>query len=54
MIGIIGELVYTKAVLAQIGYDRNRIIRPETGTEPEFRFRYNGTGMTFQHSGSGS
>jgi hypothetical protein len=35
------------------GYDRNRIIRPETGTEPEFRFRLTGTGMTLKNSGSG-
>ena len=37
----------------QVGYDRNRIIRPETGTEPEFRFRLTGTGIAFKNSGSG-
>ena len=38
---------------SKIGDDRNRIIRPETGTEPEFRFRLTGTGMAFKHFGSG-
>jgi hypothetical protein len=33
----------------QIGYDRNRIIQPETGTEPEFRFRLTRTGFTFMY-----
>jgi hypothetical protein len=36
-----------------LGYDRNRIVRPETGTEPEFRLRLTGTGMAFKNSGSG-
>ena len=34
-----------------IGFDRNWIIRPETGTETEFRLT--GTGMAFTNSGSG-
>ena len=34
-----------------LGYDRNRIIRPEP--EPEFRFRLAGTGSEFSNSGSG-
>ena len=40
-------------LLSQIGYDRNRIIWPETGTEPEVQFRLTGTGFTFKNSGSG-
>ena len=35
----------------KLGYDRNRIIRPEP--EPEFRFRLAGTGSRFSNSGSG-
>ena len=35
----------------ELGYDRNRIIRPEP--EPEFRFRLAGTGSRFSNSGSG-
>ena len=35
----------------RLGYDRNRIIRPEP--EPEFRFRFAGTGCGFSNSGSG-
>ena len=38
--------------LRGLGYDRNRIIRPETGTELDLWFRLNGTGMAFQNSGS--
>ena len=37
----------------QVGYDRNRIIRPEPEPEPEFRFRLTGTGYWFENSGSG-
>ena len=44
---------FLSATCAGVGYDWNRIIRPETGTEPEFRFRLNGTGMDFKNSGSG-
>ena len=36
-----------------LGYDRNRIIRPEPEPEPEFRFRLAGTGSEFSNSGSG-
>ena len=36
-----------------VGYDRNRIIRPEPEPEPEFRFRFAGTGSGFVNSGSG-
>ena len=39
--------------LFNIGYDRNRIIRPEPEPKPEFRFRLAGTGSGFLNSGSG-
>ena len=44
------DMTKQRTVLQQailIGYDRNRIIRLETGTEPEFRFWLTGTGMGF-------
>ena len=41
----------TRGIAQQVGYDRNRIIRPEP--EPEFRFRLAGTGSRFSNSGSG-
>ena len=31
-----------------LGYDRNRIIRPEQELEPEFRFGITGTGLIFR------
>ena len=40
-------------VAVPVGYDRNRIIRPEPEPEPEFRFRFAGTGYGFRNSGSG-
>ena len=38
---------------SRVGYDRNRIIRPEPEPEPEFRFRFAGTGFGNLNSGSG-
>ena len=35
-----------------VGYDRYWIIRPETGSEPEFQFWLTGTGIAFKNSGS--
>ena len=36
-----------------VGFARNWITRPETGSEPEFRFWLTGNGMAFKNYGSG-
>ena len=45
------KLMWKQITKDGVGYDRNRIIRPEP--EPEFRFRLAGTGSGFLNSGSG-
>ena len=42
-----------KLSVMQIGYDRNRMTPPETGTKPTFLFRLTGTRTAFINSGSG-
>ena len=41
------EMAENRLDLEDVGYDRNQIVWPETGTELEFRFWLTGTGMAF-------
>ena len=40
-------------ILGHVGYDRNRIFRPDTGMEAKSGSGIAGKGMLFQNSGSG-
>ena len=51
--GWLEELKLRLALQPCFGLGRVLIIRPETGTEPEFQFRLTGTGLAFKKSGSG-